>query len=178
MNDLNFLIIIGIVILIIAIFSLIIYLIQKKLFDIIKSNIQNTNNEKELDFREQRISNLIEPLNSQLQILNKGVNEIEKNRIESYGRLSEQVDILANGTRQLEQALRSPTSRGKWGEVQLKRILELAGMSEHVDFNLQKELSNNHGRPDAIIHLPGNRALAIDAKTPLSSYIEYTEANS
>ena len=59
MNDLNFLIIIGIVILIIAIFSLIIYLIQKKLFDIIKSNIQNTNNEKELDFREQRITNLI-----------------------------------------------------------------------------------------------------------------------
>ena len=88
MNDLNFLIIIGIVILITAIFSLIIYLIQKKLFDIMKSNIQNTNNEKELDFREQRISNLIEPLNSQLQILNKGVNEIEKNRIESYGRLS------------------------------------------------------------------------------------------
>ena len=51
-------------------------------------------------------------------------------------------------------------------------------MSEHVDFNLQKELSNNGGRPDAIIHLPGNRSLAIDAKTPLSSYIEYTEANS
>ena len=68
------------------------------------------------------------------------INDIEKNRIESYGRLSEQVDILANGTRQLEQALRSPTSRGKWGEVQLQRILELAGMSEHVDFNLQKGL--------------------------------------
>ena len=178
MNDLNFLLIIGIVIFIIAIFCLIIYIIQKKLFDIMKSNIQNTNNEKELDSREQRISNLIEPLNSQLQVLNKNVNEIEKNRIESYGRLSEQVDILANGTRQLEQALRSPTSRGKWGEVQLKRILELAGMSEHVDFILQKELSNNQGRPDAIIHLPGNRALAVDAKTPLSSYIEYTEAKS
>ena len=61
MNDLNFLLIIGIVVLIIAIFCLIIYLIQKKLFDIMKSNIQNTNNEKELDSREQRISNLIEP---------------------------------------------------------------------------------------------------------------------
>jgi len=178
MNDLNLLIIIGIVTLIISLFGLIVYLIQKKLFDVMKNNIQTNNNEIELDFREKRISNLIEPLNSQLQTLNKSVNEIEKNRIESYGRLSEQVDILANGTRQLEQALRSPTSRGKWGEVQLKRILELAGMSEHVDFNLQKELSNNSGRPDAIIHLPGNRSLAVDAKTPLSSYIEYTEANS
>jgi len=178
MNDLNLLIIIGIVTLIISLFGLIVYLIQKKLFDVMTNNIQTNNNEIELDFREKRIFNLIEPLNSQLQTLNKSVNEIEKNRIESYGRLSEQVDILANGTRQLEQALRSPTSRGKWGEVQLKRILELAGMSEHVDFNLQKELSNNNGRPDAIIHLPGNRSLAVDAKTPLSSYIEYTEANS
>ena len=178
MNDINLLIIIGIGIFILSIFSLVIYLIQKKLFDIMKGNLKSINNEAELDFREKRISDLIEPLATQLQTLNNSVNDIEKNRIESYGRLSEQVDILANGTRQLEQALRSPTLRGKWGEVQLKRILELAGMSEHVDFNLQKELSNNGGRPDAIIHLPGNRPLAIDAKTPLSSYIEYTEANS
>ena len=178
MNDINLLIIIGIGIFILSIFSLVIYLIQKKLFDIMKGNLKSINNEAELDFREKRISDLIEPLTTQLQTLNNSVNDIEKNRIESYGRLSEQVDILANGTRQLEQALRSPTLRGKWGEVQLKRILELAGMSEHVDFNLQKELSNNGGRPDAIIHLPGNRSLAIDAKTPLSSYIEYTEANS
>lgn len=178
MNDFNLISIVGIGIIIISIFSLIIYLIQKKLFDIMRENMQiNTNSKIELDSREKRISHLIEPLNNQLQALNKSVNEIERNRIESYGRLSEQVDILANGTRQLEQALRSPTTRGKWGEVQLKRILELAGMSEHVDFNLQKELSNNIGRPDAIIHLPGNRSLAIDAKTPLSSYIEYTEVS-
>ena len=143
MNDINLLIIIGIGIFILSIFSLVIYLIQKKLFDIMKGNLKSINNEAELDFREKRISDLIEPLTTQLQTLNNSVNDIEKNRIESYGRLSEQVDILANGTRQLEQALRSPTLRGKWGEVQLKRILELAGMSEHVDFNLQKELSNN-----------------------------------
>jgi DNA recombination protein RmuC len=178
MNDLNLLIIIGIGILFLSIISITIYFIQKKIFEIIKYNINSSNNETELDFREKRISDLIEPLANQLKTLNNSVNDIEKNRIESYGRLSEQVDILANGTRQLEQALRSPTSRGKWGEVQLKRILELAGMSEHVDFILQKELSNSGGRPDAIIHLPGNRSLAIDAKTPLSSYIEYTEANS
>ena len=137
MNDLNLLIIIGIGILFLSSFVIIIYIIQKKIFSLIEHNINSNSNDTELDFREKRISDLIEPLSNQLKALNNSVNDIEKNRIESYGRLSEQVDILANGTRQLEQALRSPTSRGKWGEVQLKRILELAGMSEHVDFNLQ-----------------------------------------
>ena len=115
MNDINLLIIIGIGIFILSIFSLVIYLIQKKLFDIMKNNLKSINNETELDFREKRISNLIEPLTTQLQTLNNSVNDIEKNRIESYGRLSEQVDILANGTRQLEQALRSPTVKRKMG---------------------------------------------------------------
>ena len=180
MNELNLFIMIGTGIICLLIFSFIIYIMQKKGNELLEEKISNNkiNNETELEYRERRLSSLVEPLTNELQKLNSSVNDIEKNRIESYGRLSEQVDILANGTRQLEQALRSPTSRGKWGEVQLQRILELAGMSEHVDFNLQKGLSEGGGRPDAIIHLPGNRSLAIDAKTPLSSYIEYTEAKS
>lgn len=178
MNDLNFIVMLGIILIFLSISILIIYLIQKKGFDKFKESMNYSNNENELVYTEKKISDLVTPLTNQLETLNNSVKDIEKNRIESYGRLSEQVEILANGTRQLEQALRSPTSRGKWGEVQLKRIIELAGMSEHIDFILQKELPNNAGRPDAIIHLPGNRSLAVDAKTPLSSYIEYTEANS
>ncbi len=180
MNELNLFIMLGTGILCLLIFSLIIYIMQKRGYELLESKVHNNkiNNETELEHRERKLSLLVEPLTSEIQKLNNNVNTIEKNRIESYGRLSEQVDILANGTRQLEQALRSPTSRGKWGEVQLQRILELSGMSEHVDFNLQKGLSEGGGRPDAIINLPGNRSLAIDAKTPLSAYIEYTEAKS
>ena len=180
MNELNLFIMLGTGILCLLIFSLIIYIMQKRGYELLESKVNNNkiNNETELEFRERKLSLLVEPLTNEIQKLNNNVNTIEKNRIESYGRLSEQVDILANGTRQLEQALRSPTSRGKWGEVQLQRILELSGMSEHVDFNLQKGLSEGGGRPDAIINLPGNRSLAIDAKTPLSAYIEYTEAKS
>ena len=180
MNELNFFIMLGTGIVCLLIFTLIIYIMQKRGYELLEEKFNNNkiNNETELEFRERKLSLLVEPLTNEIQKLNNNVNTIEKNRIESYGRLSEQVDILANGTRQLEQALRSPTSRGKWGEVQLQRILELSGMSEHVDFNLQKGLSEGGGRPDAIIHLPGNRSLAIDAKTPLSAYIEYTEAKS
>ena len=76
MNDINLLIIIGIGIFILSIFSLVIYLIQKKLFDIMKGNLKSINNEAELDFCEKRISNLIEPLTTQLQTLNNSVNDI------------------------------------------------------------------------------------------------------
>ena len=180
MNELNLFIMLGTGIVCLMIFSLIIYMMQKRGYELLEAKVNNNkiNNETELEYRERKLSLLVEPLTNEIQKLNNNVNSIEKNRIESYGRLSEQVDILANGTRQLEQALRSPTTRGKWGEVQLQRILELSGMSEHVDFNLQKGLSESGGRPDAIINLPGNRSLAIDAKTPLSAYIEYTEAKS
>ena len=109
---------------------------------------------------------LIDPIAQELKNLQTNVNIIEKHRLESYGRLSEQVEVLANGTRLLEQALRSPTTRGKWGEIQFQRVLELAGMSEHIDFNSQKGLDNSSIRPDAIIHLPGKRSLAIDSKAP------------
>ena len=146
------------------------------LFPGIGEIVGGSQREERLDILEKRISELINPIAQELKNLQNNVHTIEKHRLESYGRLSEQVEILANGTRLLEQALRSPTTRGKWGEIQLQRVLELAGMSEHIDFNTQKGLDDSSIRPDAIIRLPGNRSLAIDSKAPLNSYIEATEA--
>ena len=140
MNELNLFIMIGTGIICLLIFSFIIYIMQKRGNELLEEKINNNkiNNETELEYRERRLSSLVEPLTNELQKLNSSVNDIEKNRIESYGRLSEQVDILANGTRQLEQALRSPTSRGKWGEVQLQRILELLKYNSRIIPKIRK----------------------------------------
>ena len=160
------------------VFYKIVFLFLEASWGFLVYNIKNNKilNDADSESREKRISELIDPIAQELKNLQTNVNIIEKHRLESYGRLSEQVEVLANGTRLLEQALRSPTTRGKWGEIQLQRVLELAGMSEHIDFYSQKGLDNSSISPDAIIHLPGKRALAIDSKAPLNSYIEATEA--
>ena len=178
MNEVNLFIILGTTIVCLLIFTLIIYFLQKKGYELLQEKVNNNKliNENESKDSERRISELIDPIAKELEKLQSNVNTIEKNRIESYGRLSEQVDILAYGTKQLEQALRSPTTRGKWGEIQLQRVLELSGMTEHIDFNTQKGIEDTSARPDAIINLPGEKFLAIDAKTPLNSYIDATES--
>ena len=178
MTEINLFVILGTSIICVLVFILVIFVFQKKGYELLEEKIKNNKilNDADSESREKRISELIDPIAQELKNLQTNVHIIEKHRLESYGRLSEQVEVLANGTRLLEQALRSPTTRGKWGEIQLQRVLELAGMSEHIDFNSQKGLDNSSIRPDAIIHLPGKRALAIDSKAPLNSYIEATEA--
>ena len=159
-------------------FFVTIYIYNKRELQFLKERIK-LNNELEHNVQEEkekRIFSLIEPLTNELQKLQANVNYIEKNRQESYGRLSEQVNLLSNETRQLEQALKSPTLRGRWGEVQLQRVLELSGMIEHVDYEKQKTLSEGMLKPDAIVNIPGKRSIAIDAKTPLEFYIEATES--
>ena len=169
-----------ILVLIICIFLLLvtIYIYNKRELQFLKERIKYNKeiDSNEQEAREKRISSLIEPLTNELQKLQNNVNYIEKNRQESYGRLSEQVNLLSNETRQLERALKSPTLRGKWGEVQLQRVLELSGMIEHVDFEKQKSLSDGLLKPDVIINIPGNRSIAIDAKTPLEYFMEASEA--
>jgi len=176
----NLFIILATTIVCLLIFSLIIYIVQKKGYELFEEKVKNNKilTETESEQREKRISNLIDPIAQELKKLQSSVNDIEKNRIDSYARLSQEVDKLAYGTKQLEQALRSPTTRGKWGEIQLQKVLELSGMTEHIDFNTQKGVQDSSIRPDAIIHLPGKRSLAIDSKAPLNSYIEATEAKS
>lgn len=124
--------------------------------------------------REQAVANLVKPLAENLSKFDAQVREIENRRAETYGSLTEQIRTLADTTTKLADALRRPEIRGRWGEIQLRNVVELAGMQEYCDF-LEQETTQTEGgalRPDMVVKLPGDRSIAVDAKTPISAYIE------
>jgi DNA recombination protein RmuC len=126
------------------------------------------------------IQEIIKPLGESLKALDLKVGDLEKNRAEAYGKLNEQVtnttgllDSLRIETTNLSSALRRNDARGRWGELQLRRIIEMIGMSEHVSFDEQKQqVGDGSGRPDVTIHLPNNRVLYVDSKAPMNSYLD------
>lgn len=126
------------------------------------------------------IQEIIRPLGESLKALDIKVGDLEKNRAEAYGKLNEQVtnttgllDSLRIETTNLSSALRRNDARGRWGELQLRRIIEMIGMSEHVSFDEQKQqVGDGSGRPDVTIHLPNNRVLYVDSKAPMNSYLD------
>jgi DNA recombination protein RmuC len=139
----------------------------------------------ELDARQKAIDNMVKPLNERLGAFDNILREMEKHRTDAYGAIREQVEQLRLGqsqlsgeTRKLVQALRAPKTRGRWGEMQLRQVFELSGMSEHVDFETETSHRTEDGlqRPDAIVRMPGGRSLVIDAKTSLDGYLDALEA--
>jgi DNA recombination protein RmuC len=126
------------------------------------------------------IQEIIKPLGESLKALDAKVGVLEKTRAEAYGKLNEQVtnttgllDALRTETTNLSSALRRNDARGRWGELQLRRIIEMIGMSEHVSFDEQKQqVGEGSGRPDVTIHLPNNRVLYVDSKAPMNSYLD------
>lgn len=141
---------------------------------------------KELDARRQAIETLVKPLGERLGAFDTKLQEIEKNRSDAYGAIRTQVEELKLGqsaltgeTRKLVQALRAPKTRGRWGEMQLRQVFELAGMSEHVDFETEVSHRTDEGlqRPDAVVRMPGARSLIVDAKTPLNAYLDALESD-
>jgi DNA recombination protein RmuC len=113
--------------------------------------------------------------------MQRTVSELEKQRNEQHGQISQQLraalesDELLRGTaEQLASALRSNSVRGVWGEVQLRRVVEAAGLIERVDFDVQSQISSDAGvgKPDMVIHLPGGKNIAVDAKVPFTAYLE------
>jgi len=141
----------------------------------------------DLDRRQGAIGELVQPLHEALARMDEGMRRVEKERVGAYESLREQVRSLAQAqerlhaeTLTLAKALRAPTVRGRWGELQLRRVVELAGMSEHCDFSEQATLQGDNGRrrPDLIVHLPGGRSIAVDAKVPLTGYLDALEAAS
>jgi DNA recombination protein RmuC len=139
----------------------------------------------ELEARKQEIETLVKPLGDSLAEMTKQIRSLEQARSTAYGTLTEQVrslistqDLLRTETGNLVKALRAPIVRGRWGEVQLKRVVELAGMIERCDFFQQESVDTESGRlrPDMRVQLPGGKNIVVDAKAPLQAYLDAVEA--
>jgi DNA recombination protein RmuC len=141
--------------------------------------------DKDLNARQQAIGTLLDPVRRTLEKLDTTVHAIEVERVGAYTGLKTQVEALKEGqvqlttqTGNLVKALRAPSPRGRWGEIQLKRVVEMAGMVEHCDFTEQAHVPTEQGRlrPDALVHLPGDKDIVIDSKVPLAAYLDALEA--
>ncbi|MDA0680902.1 MAG: DNA recombination protein RmuC [Proteobacteria bacterium] len=140
---------------------------------------------RELGDREQAVESLVKPIREALQKSQIQISELERSRSEAYGSIKSHLESmqqsqksLAQETQNLVNALRRPEVRGRWGEMTLKRLVELSGMVEHCDFQEQVHTSTDESiiRPDMIIHMPNRRDVVVDVKTPLDAYIDATEA--
>jgi DNA recombination protein RmuC len=139
----------------------------------------------DLETRQKSIDEIVKPLKESLQNVDKRVEDLDKARAESHASLTEQMKMLTstssnlqNETQNLVRALRTPSVRGIWGEMQLKRVVEMAGMVEHCHFDEQVSLETEDGRlrPDMLIHLPGSKTVVVDSKAPLEAYLNALEA--
>jgi len=131
--------------------------------------------------RQEAIDALVRPLRDELKQYDDQIRQFEEKRQSQYSTLTEQLRSLSADQQQLQKetsslvtALRTPRVRGRWGELSLHRVVELAGMSEHCDFEEQKTVASENGarRPDLVVHLPAERDIVVDAKVPLEAYLD------
>jgi len=156
--------------------------LAKETFDKILTELKG-----DLGKRQEAIQGLVNPLSESLKQFEVHVRDIEKNRQEAYSGLSEHLKTLSATQQQLQKetanlvtALRKPQVRGRWGEMTLRRVVELAGMSEHCDFAEQVTANSEEGkgRPDLIVRLPADREIVVDAKVSLEAYLDAISADS
>jgi DNA recombination protein RmuC len=140
----------------------------------------------DLEKRQQAIADMVTPVRASLDKVDGKIQELEKARAGAYATLHEQVRslletqaLLRSETGKLVTALRTPHVRGHWGEIQLRRVVEMAGMLDRCDFSSQTTTSAAEGRlrPDLLVHLPAGKTIVVDAKTPLDGYLHALEAS-
>lgn len=153
----------------------------KDSFASISKTITENNNRVFLESANDKVGGIVAPVSSELKELREKVEELEQKRASAYSGLSEKVESLQkqnselkNATDLLNSTLRNNAQRGKWGEEQLRRIAELAGMVEHIDFE-EQEVNSEGSRPDMVIHLTGGRTVPVDSKAPMNSYLAYLD---
>ena len=150
-----------------------------------KFGAQQEQANRDLGDREKAIEDLVKPIRDSLQASQKQITELEKTRSEAYGGIKSQLEAmqlsqqsLTQETQNLVKALRRPEVRGRWGEITLRRLVELAGMVEHCDFQEQVHSVGDDQviRPDMVVRMPNQRDVVVDVKTPLDAYLEAVEA--
>lgn len=163
---------------------------QQQFLQLAKSTFRTEQREAkgELEKREQAVAHLVKPVAESLEKMQARIGEIEKAREGAYASIREQVLSLTESqrdlhkeTRSLVKALRQPTGRGQWGEMQLQRVVEMAGMQQHCDFTTQTTATTDEGkrlRPDLIVKLPGGKQIVVDSKAPMDAYLDALEAES
>jgi DNA recombination protein RmuC len=131
-----------------------------------------------LEIAESKLTGYVRPLKESLEKVDGQVRTLELARERAYGALGSQLSQLSERTATLATALRTPHVRGRWGEIQLKRVVELAGMLPYCDFDEQVTVSTDDGRlrPDLIVRLPGEKVVIVDAKVPLAAYLDACQA--
>ncbi|HEX6216990.1 MAG TPA: DNA recombination protein RmuC, partial [Vicinamibacterales bacterium] len=145
--------------------------------------IGNVHREAAIDLtrRQHELGTLVTPIKDTLQLVDAKLKEVEKARVDDSANMRSLLGLVGHTQQQLQQetqnlvrALRSPGVRGQWGEVQLRKVVELSGMLEHCDFDEQPTIFAESGRmrPDMTINLPGGRTIVVDAKTPLEAFLD------
>ncbi|MET0939712.1 MAG: DNA recombination protein RmuC, partial [Gaiellaceae bacterium] len=130
-----------------------------------------------LELADARLSGYVRPLKDSLERMDLQLQGVERIRQEAYGSLRVQVSALSERTGNLANALRAPHVRGRWGEVQLRNVVEQAGMVEHCDYVRQATVSDEERtlRPDLVVRVPGGKHVVVDAKAPLAAYLDAFE---
>jgi DNA recombination protein RmuC len=139
----------------------------------------DANSAQFLELAETHLSGQVRPLKESLERMDKQLQSVERVRQESYGALKTEVTTLAERAGSLTNALRTPHVRGRWGEAQLRNVIEFAGMVEHCDYVAQATATTDDGalRPDVVVRIPGGKHVVVDAKAPLTAYLDAFETS-